>query len=615
MSPPWLRPFLLLWSLHIVSAAPAMMQKGSVPLSAAEAVQERLRQAIKQGDASAVEEALNGGANLRRPFNFGPLPLTEAAYAGNPKIVQLLLDRGAPINARTPMGETALMAAAKAGSPGMVALLLDKGADVNARDWRGATALAQFNYVSIQNLAEIAGLLIDRGARLNLADIFGNTPLLAATKFGDLDLMKRMLEQGADPNARNKQGWTAMMHIYGGSATERFPPLTATTVYEASATERFRLLLEHGADLHARDKTGMTVLMHAAEHADSDALEFLIERGADVTARDRTGRTALMTADEYQGTGIERKLELLLSKGANVNGRDRDRKTALIHAAKSFDESGRHVSVPRKVRWLREHGADINAQSLDGTTPLLFAARVGNNALVQYLLAEGADPNLRDRNGVSAMAWVAHYDESDRPAALEALRSHGARTGLIEALLLKEHDTAARLLAEGAKVEAVGPHGQTALMVAAEHGYADIAETLIRGNALVNAREEYGRTALHFSVGIQYYGLHPDAAYPPQPDPTEFERLQIVRALLDRGADVNATTPLRHVTFGDLFGTVYPETALQWAVRRNYVSIVKLLLERGASVSGKVGQTALRMAVKSKLEEAAALLREAGAKE
>ena len=116
-------------------------------------------------------------------------------------------------------------------------------------------------------------------------------------------------------------------------------------------------LLGNGADANARDRSGTTALMWAALDASPDTMKVLLEKGADVNARNEAGATALM----YAVSSLE-KVQLLLGHGAEVDARDENGCTALILAA-GYDGP---VEI---VKALVDRGADVNARAVEKRRP------------------------------------------------------------------------------------------------------------------------------------------------------------------------------------------------------------------------------------------------------
>ncbi len=123
---------------------------------------------------------------------------------------------------------------------------------------------------------DVVKLLLDRGADVNARDSRGYTPLLSASEMGHLDIVKQLLEGGADVNARDSHGYT--------------PLLLASQMGYLDVVKH---LLEKGADVNAKRHKGFTALMVASRVGYLDFVKLLLDKGADLNARDSNGLTAL----------------------------------------------------------------------------------------------------------------------------------------------------------------------------------------------------------------------------------------------------------------------------------------------------------------------------------
>jgi ankyrin repeat protein len=231
--------------------------------------------------------------------------LVEAALHGSTEMLRALLDAGAPLDGAVPMaahpteGPLPLEAAIKQGHLEAVRLLIAAGADVGARAGRWPP-LRQAAYVGYVDLVE---LLLRSGASPKATDSTnGSTALFGVTVPA---VAAALLRAGADPNARSRRGatplvylaeynWTA--HYYGSRPHRERPPPD----YLGTA----RVLLDGGADVDAYDSQGLTALQTAAahlltEHNPSLAV-LLLERGSDPDRRDAQGRTPLWLAMSYR---------------------------------------------------------------------------------------------------------------------------------------------------------------------------------------------------------------------------------------------------------------------------------------------------------------------------
>ena len=229
---------------------------------------------IKQRDAKITIVPISGGI-------IWDLPLER----GLPEVVRLLIERGANVNIQdSTYGRTPLMWAARNMYGDLVKLLLGKGADRSIKDRDGQTALTL-----TPDLAPSLVQVLSNGDKstkpsgLNAPDQSGRTPLMYAALTGDVDQVKKLLQQGADVNAVGDYGQTALISAARGSAAV------------------VQLLLDKGAKVNAGDKSGWTPLMSAARFGTAETMGLLINAGADVNAEGKyDGKTVLMVASEVR---------------------------------------------------------------------------------------------------------------------------------------------------------------------------------------------------------------------------------------------------------------------------------------------------------------------------
>ena len=124
-------------------------------------------------------------------------------------------------------------------------------------------------------------------------DMDGKTPLISAALYGDIETVRCLLDSGANIKARD---------VFG-----RTPLIAATATWKGPmhcTVEIVRLLLDHGADVNAQNKKGRTALMEALAHRDftrqQELVELLVSRGADIRLKDTNGVTAVQMATDSQ---------------------------------------------------------------------------------------------------------------------------------------------------------------------------------------------------------------------------------------------------------------------------------------------------------------------------
>jgi ankyrin repeat protein len=145
-----------------------------------------------------------------------------------------------------------------------------------------------------------ADLLRCKGADPNVRGRFGKSPLNAAARSGNSEVVRILIEYNpADINSRDEYGWTPLLMASGG--------------HNFKGGFALRLLLEHGADINLQDETGLTPLQWASFNGALEVVRLLLEHGADVEATNKQGKTALQEAAQE---GHDQVLKLLREHGA-----------------------------------------------------------------------------------------------------------------------------------------------------------------------------------------------------------------------------------------------------------------------------------------------------------
>lgn len=437
---------------------------------------------------------------------------------------------------------------------------------------------------------QIVRRLLDVGADVDAepAKYSGRTALQAAAAMGHEGVVVLLLEANADVNAApgRHSGRTALQaaadcgHVgiinlllkakgdYRADVNAAPGHHSGRTALQSAAggghEEIVKLLLEAGADVNAAPgyDSGRTALQAAAERGHDGIVQILLDAGADVNAAPSpdSGRTALQAAAEF---GHETTLQLLL----DANGSDADINAAPSGSGRTALQAAAGRGHEGIVRQLLLDDADIHAPPamISGRTALQAAAESGYVPIVKLLLKAGVDINAA-------------------PAA------NAGRTALQAAAECGHEEVVKLLLSAKADVNSppVAQSGRTALQAAAGAGHKSIVERLLRAKADVNAvaSPDSGRTPLQAASGAGHES--------------------IVRILLEAGADVNAAPAARS-----------GRTALQAAAESGDGEILVLLLDTKADINAKpaphFGRTALQAAAEAGHEGIVDLLLLAGA--
>jgi ankyrin repeat protein len=455
-------------------------------------------------------------------------------------------------------------------------------------------------------------LLVAMAAAILRAD--DRTLLLDAVKSGDIAAVQRLARSRAAVDAREADGTSALhwavraddgamvqLLLRAGAdakAANRYgvTPLSLAALNRSAAIVRG--LLEAGADPNALLAEDQTILMTAARAGSPEVLTLLIDRGADIQARERVaGETALMWAAlENHADAVT----LLAARGARLD----DRSTVNSFPRLRFGDGivARPTVLPRggwtpvmyaarqnaihAARALADAGADLNVTDPDGTSALVLAIINGHFDLANLLLQKGADPNVADEKGMAALYAAVDMHTLDETVGRPNPKPHSRldAAGLVGALLAHAADPNARLAApilERAHNDG-DPNlgdGATPLMRAAKDADVEVMRLLLDKGADVNARTKTRRTALMYAASrLGGFRGTPNRG-------TEQQALEAIALCLDRGADVNAA---------DDKG----QTALHLSVAAAEDSVVRLLVSRGADLKATDGggRTALDLA-------------------
>jgi ankyrin repeat protein len=383
--------------------------------------------ASRVGVLDAVQVLIDRGATVdQREDAFQQTALMFAVRENHAPVVKLLLAKGASINAKTRVGQTPnwvlpnsvpgfghgvgivrgglpargsrapipgalspLQYAARDGRLEIATLLLDAGADINIRDANDITPLIA---AIVNNRVDVARLLIDRGADIHASDWYGRTPLWAAVETRNMDLdnasfdnsidraphlelIKILLAKGVDPNVRMKE----------------VPPIR-------------RAFLRVTGDLSWVDMTGQTPFLRAALAGDVTVMRLLLQHKADPHIGTFAGTSPLMIA-------------------AGVNW----------VFSQTYDE-GQPARL-EAVKLCHELGMDVNQVNSMGLTALMGAANNGSDDIIRFLVEKGAKLDLKDKEGRSALTWaegvfLATHPGRPKPSSIALLKELMAKAGI-----------------------------------------------------------------------------------------------------------------------------------------------------------------------------------------
>ena len=180
-------------------------------LSAAQSSYEQFLKAVNQGDVKTVEGYLNLGLDPDTADLEGNTILMIAARLGHADLVALLINRKAGVNKRSPHGDTALMMASLKGHLGVAQLLATYGAEINHPGW------TPLHYAAFEGRAEVVKFLLEKGADKNALAPNGYSPLMLAVRGNHLEAARALLYEDPDLMVKGPKGETALALAKAGN--------------------------------------------------------------------------------------------------------------------------------------------------------------------------------------------------------------------------------------------------------------------------------------------------------------------------------------------------------------------------------------------------------------
>ena len=405
-----------------------LLDAGANPNSSAPTGETALMIATAAGNLEAVKVLLDRGAALdARDPEFQQTALMVAVRENHPAIVRYLVDeRHADVNAKTRTGRTPpwvlpnsvpgfghgvgivrgglpergsrylipgglspLLYAARDGRLESARILVAARADVNQADANGITPLLM---AITNNHMDVARFVIDHGAAIDVSDWYGRTPLWAAVECRNmdvdnaepfengvdrapvLDVIRVLLDRGADPDARTKET----------------PPIR-------------RHMLRITGSLSWVDFTGQTPFLTASLSGDVTVMRLLLDYGADPYIPTFGGTTPLMAA-----AGINWVVD------------------------QTYDEGAKALLESVTLCW--ELGMDVNAVNSMGLTAVMGAANRGSDEIIQFLVEKGARLDVEDKEGRTPLTWaegvfLATHPAKPKPSSIALIKKLQAAAG------------------------------------------------------------------------------------------------------------------------------------------------------------------------------------------
>lgn len=330
-------------------------------------------------------------------------------------------------------------------------------------------------------------------------------------------------------------------------------------------------LIRSGADVNRPSPDGTTPLHWAAYYGNAELVRQLLRAEANPSTRNDYGSSPMGEAATVANVEI---LELLLDAGADVESANPEGQTALMAVARTGNLEA--------ARLLIDKGADVNAaERWGGQTALMWAAARQQPAMVQLLIASGAEVDKRaiDRN------WERRVTAEPRVKEMFT----GGFTALLYAVREDCLECVKNLLDAGADINKPDPDNVSPLIMALINMRFDIAKYLVERGADVNQWDYWGRTPLYAAADTNILPMSQRGDLPPVQATTG---LEVARMLLERGADPNYYLKLpplpREIAYDRAGDNGVLTTGATPLVRAAYgadIEMMKLLLDNGADMT------------------------------
>jgi len=327
---------------------------------------------------------------------------------------------------------------------------------------------------------ELVRLMIELGADVTATNTYSWALFCRAVHDGNLEVMKCLVEHGVDDKAIGINGWSAL----------------DTAVSRGKLEVVNWLVQERGANITGTRYGGQTVLHIAAKAGQLEVAKWLVEHGqADCTVKDKDGRTVLRAASDAGHWGV---VNWLVSRRADFPANEVQR---VLYAAVRTGQ----LEV---IKWLvQEHGAKLTVTRYDKMTILHIAAQAGQLEVVKWLVERGhADVTAKDLGGRTVLLTASdsgHWDVVKWLVAsckgIAAFAANEIQTVLHAAAIRHQFEVVKGLVEHGADATAQSEDGRTILHIAAAMGDVDVVRWLVKKNVDVTAVNKDGETALQIA--------------------------------------------------------------------------------------------------------------------
>jgi len=475
-------------------------------------------------------------ADINYLNNFKSTALILAIDNSNENLVRLLIENKADVNIGEPRPLSRVIY-----NLNILNLILDSNCDINYVTERGFSAL---ELASRKGLIEVVKLLIERGADINISETY--PPFLGACESGNHDCVQLYIDRGVNIYQVNFNNDTAL-----------------SLVSESGDDESLKFFISKCMDVNNTNILGKTPIILACSKINNfNCVDLLIKNGADVNKIDNDGYTALLRASNY---GFSEYIELLIKNGALINQTNNYGDTPIILACSKKNNFN-------FINLLIKNGADVNKVNEHGDTALIKACYHNNPDYIELLISNRDLINKPNKLGDTPILIASKYGSLD---CMKILLQYGANINVsnkvgenpLTEVIINNHIKCFELLIDYI------PHNiyESILIFLCNEGCFQLIDIFINKKCI-----DINKNIGDFIPLILVSGISNDEKY-----------YKCVKVLINNGADVNIIDKNKN-------------TALMRASRFGFENIVKLLINKGALVNlqNNLGNTALILAAK-----------------
>jgi ankyrin repeat protein len=514
-----------------------------------------LNEAINKEDTIMIKFLLSSGASVNHINASGRTILQDVAIEGNHRIYKILLAFDPDLTIIDKYGKTVLFDAVLGGNLEVVQDTLDRTPNANAVDINGQSAI--FEAVLSEN-TQIPKYMIEQGLDVSISDKNRQNALFNAVILGskNIEVIELLVKHGARLNQKDKDDRTLLDEIlYILSLTvDLFAKVEGK--YKLVRKDRNYLsltssLIEMGLAVDRTDKDGKTLLFKEVMRKNYETLDFLLGAGIDINAVDKNGKTVLFYAvlDGYENINM---IDYLLKNGADINKLDSEENSIVDDLIEmiliqrqdkkpqnklflKINEETDYIGILKRILLLNPR---INKPKRNGQTALFKVVLFDDLELIEVLLNNGADANLKDLEGNTPLSLLV-----DSGLKIKKLSHKEVFIRKLSFLLKYRVD-----------INAKDNEGKTVLHKAVIADDIEVVEKLLQKKQNVNERDRQGRTPLHHT---QWRGNY-----------------KIAHALIRNGADMNIPDAAGY-------------TVLNYATILGHTKLIVILIKSGCLMYNK----------------------------